>query len=194
MQKMLDKHEMLYNGSGYCDITAYLAMKGFEMDGLNYNDGDIVTVEQNNGEECEMLILKCHTHYATATMLKDSLPSENAIPVISRKKMYIDGGRTGYVFYDRISGFVKELPADSLDEIRKQIASAMGLCIEEIKGKIDAETEKREEHELPAITKMQIKKLTEDLIEAKTELRIFRELYEKERNRGNKADERGYTE
>lgn len=125
---------MLYNGSGYCDITAYLAMKGFEMDRKKYRDGNIVTVKQNNGDECEMLILKCHRDYATATMLKDNMPYENGVALdLNGKNANIDAGRTGYVFYDRISSVEGFLPLQTLDRIREKIAEATGLRIDEIK-------------------------------------------------------------
>lgn len=206
------RNELLKNGSGYTDITAYLAMKNLIGGGAkmmsDYKDGDIVTVEQNYGEEREMLILKCHQDYATATMLKEFEPRENSIPVISRDKMYIDAGRTGYIFYDKITGFVKSLPNETVNEIRGKIAVALGLKMVTLPAKQKEEQEQTHEilrkddiehledmiqeladkvadnpaqEEVTPTDKLNLDKLHTSLIRAAAERDVYKELYEKER-------------
>ena len=199
--KISEKREMMLNGSGYYDFTAYLAIKDIKegvMMGVrsDYADGDIVTVEKNNGYTEEMLLLKCHDGYASATILRDKPPFENAVPVISRQKMYLDAGRLCYVFYDMITGFVKSVSDEDLEKVRQKIAEALGIGtlaipavaeqpkaalrdedIMMLKGVID---------QFAAQMEPIVKKATEmkdSLIMAQAERNVYRELFEKERKK-----------
>ena len=129
--------ELLFNGSGYYDNTAYQAImnasKEVKAMGMrsDYQDGDIVEVMKQNGTVEEFLLLRCHEGYATAAILKERAPSENSVAVISRQKMYLDAGRPCYVFYDVIGQFVKTITESELNRIRKKIGGALGLIIPE---------------------------------------------------------------
>lgn len=197
--KMIENREMMVNGSGYYDFTAYLALKDIkegEIMGVreDYADGDIVTVEKNNGLVEEMLLLKCHDGYASATILREKPPFENAVPVISRQKMYIDAGRLCYAFYDMITGFVKSISDDDLERVRRDIGNALGigsLAIPEAKEpqktpQTAVDTEmigKLDELIVKLANETDVTILREGIIRAEAERDIYRELFEKERKK-----------
>lgn len=125
------------NGSGYYDETAYKAIKntmknptrgGSTMNKGEFLEKDIVTVECTNGAQ-DFLLLKCHEDYATALLLRDKKYKENNIKVIGRSVMYADAGRPAYVYYDKISGYVKTIKDQEFTDIQASIAKAMGLVI-----------------------------------------------------------------
>jgi len=198
-EKMIERREMMTNGSGYYDFTAYLAIKDIQEGVImgvrgDYADGDIVTVEKNNGYTEEMLLLKCHDGYASATILREKEPYENAVPVISRQKMYADAGRLCYVFYDMITGYIKSVPDDELENVRQRIGKALGigtLAVPEsqtehtavlrdedislLKGVVDRLAEQME----PLLKKTQ--EMSNNLIMAQAERNVYKELFEKER-------------
>lgn len=195
--RMIEKREMMMNGSGYYDFTAYLAIKDMtkgEKMGIrgDYADGDIVTVEKQNGYTEEMLLLKCHDGYASATILREKEPFENAVPVISRQKMYLDAGRLCYAFYDMITGFVKSVSDDDLERVRREIGNALGigsLNVPEAKEPqkspqtaLDAEiNDKLNELIVKLANETDVAILREGIIRAEAERDIYRELFEKER-------------
>ena len=126
------------NGSGYYDETAYKAIKntmknptggGYTMNKGEFLEKDIVTVECTNGAQ-DFLLLKCHEDYATALLLRDKKYKENNIKVIGRSVMYADAGRPAYVYYDKISGYVKTIKDQEFTDIQASIAKAMGLVID----------------------------------------------------------------
>ena len=195
-EKMIERREMMTNGSGYYDFTAYLAIKDIQEGVImgvraDYADGDIVTVEKNNGYTEEMLLLKCHDGYASATILREKEPYENGVPVISRQKMYADAGRLCYVFYDMITGFVKAVPDDELEKVRRKIGEALGIGTLVVPAAPQEVTQKSgADEEVMAILDAAIQKMAESadtaelkasLIRAEAERDVYRDLFEKER-------------
>lgn len=94
----------------------------------DFFEKDVVTVECTNGTQ-DFLLLKCHEDYATALLLRDKKCKENNIKVIARSVMYADAGRPAYVYYDKISGYVKTIKDQEFTDIQASIAKAMGLVI-----------------------------------------------------------------
>lgn len=131
------KNDLRKNGSGYYDETAFKAikntMKNQKRGGSTMNKGefyarDIVTVDCANGQQ-DFLLLKCHEDYATALMLREKPYKENSVKVVSKSVMYADAGRVAYVYYDKISGYVKTIKELEFTGIQKMIITAMGLEI-----------------------------------------------------------------
>lgn len=54
---------------------------------------------------------------------------ENSVKVVSKSVMYADAGRVAYVYYDKISGYVKTIKEPEFTGIQKMIITAMGLEI-----------------------------------------------------------------
>ena len=121
---------LFVNGSGYYDPTAGEAIKGMEKEMGNkgdWADGDIVEVMKNNGNTIEMLLIRCHSNYATALALVETPPGENTVDITSRAQMYSDAGKVQYVFYENICDFVKALTDDDFRIVKKAIRKALDL-------------------------------------------------------------------
>ena len=118
------------NGSGYYDPTAGEAIKETERSMVNrgeYSDGDIVDVIKNNGNQIEMVLLRCHSNYASALALTEMEPKDNIIEIMSKVPMYADAGKVQYVFYDNICGFLKALPDDDFILVKEAVRKALDL-------------------------------------------------------------------
>ena len=197
-EQYIERREMMFNGSGYYDPTAYHAITNMQEDlamdaRKGYTDGDIVIAKKHNGETEEMLLLKCHDGYASATILRDKPPLENAVPVISLQTMYMDAGRLCYVFYDTITEYVERLSDEELERVRQKIGEVLGirtLAAQEepkatlrdenimmLKGMMDQLAEKME----PILKRT--KEMSDSLIIAQAERNVYRELFERERGR-----------
>ena len=99
------------------------------MNNGEFFEKDIVTVECTNGTQ-DFLLLKCHEDYATALLLREKKYRENNVKIIGRSIMYADAGRPAYVYYDKISGYVKTIKDQEFTDIQASIAKAMGLVID----------------------------------------------------------------
>lgn len=96
----------------------------------NYLDGDIVTTNNAKFGEDELLLVKCHERYATALRLQENKPKENSVKVVSRTEMWGDTGKLGYIYYDKITGYIKTLPEEELDKVREKIMESIGAAAE----------------------------------------------------------------
>ncbi len=125
----MDK-ELLYNGSGVKDITAYKAILQSggtgNMNNYEINKGEIWEVD-NNGSSRLVVVLACFERYAATVMLQDQLPGSSAVEVRARDIMYADAGRLGWTFYDKMVDFVRALTIEEETELRQAIAAALEL-------------------------------------------------------------------
>lgn len=118
------------NGSGYYDPTAGEAIKEMEKSMKNrgeYEDGDIVEVIRNSGTQYEMVLLKCHKEYATALMLTESEPAENAVNILSMTPMYTDAGKVQYIYYKNICRFVRATSDSEYEALKEAVRRALNL-------------------------------------------------------------------
>lgn len=126
----MDK-ELLYNGSGVKDITAYKAILQSggtgNMNNYEINKGEIWEVEGNGYGTKLVVVLCCYEKYAATVMLQDQEPGSNAVPVRARDIMYADAGRLGWTFYDKMVDFVRTLSAEEDRELRQAIGEALDL-------------------------------------------------------------------
>lgn len=126
----MDK-ELLYNKSGIKDVTAYKAILRSgggttNMNNYEINKGEIWEVD-NNGSTRLVVVLACFERYAATVMLQDTEPGSNAVAIKARDLMYADAGRLGYVFYDKMVDFVRELNHEELAYLRQAINDALSL-------------------------------------------------------------------
>lgn len=121
---------LMKNGSGYNDPTAYNAIKDTE--GIHENnegkhtDGEIVKIMKPSGFEESVILLRCHESYASSTFLRGVPPAENFYKVADG---YIDAGRCGYIFYDTITEKTGHLTESELYDVRQFIAQTIGAEI-----------------------------------------------------------------
>lgn len=122
------------NGSGYYDETAYKAIKnvsknqiggGTTMNG-NFVEKDIVEVECTNAVR-QFLLLACHDSYASALLLNDNEPRENAVEVTSRTVMYTDAGKLSYVYYDKVISYIKSVTDAEFTMIKQAVADTLKI-------------------------------------------------------------------
>ena len=172
----MDK-ELLYNGSGVKDITAYKAILQSggtgNMNNYEINKGEIWEVD-NNGSTRLVVVLACFERYAATVMLQEQLPGSNAVEVRARDIMYADAGRLGYMFYDKMVDFVRTLSDTEYQELRQGIATALGL--QGIKGEVAASAIQVYENATAAAeanleaARQEITILREDLAKAQEEI------------------------
>lgn len=159
------------NGSGYYDPTAGEAIKETEKEMGNrgeWADGDIVEVQKNNGNQVEMVLIRCHSNYATALALMETPPRENTVAITSRAQMYSDAGKVQYVFYENICNFVKALSDDDFLIVKKAVRKALDL----------EEWQQLEEADWRLKTVMKERDETfNNLIKTEAQLELMKELY-----------------
>lgn len=137
-----------YNNEGYLDMTAYLAMQGGHME---YHKGDIVVIETNNGDEREMVLLSCHSEYATSVMLMDDV-QENDHKVLGATYIkHTDVGRLTTTFYSRIVRYCKTMGDTEFDKLLAHVGKVLGTDIdtEPIIKEVPVETIKEVVKEVP---------------------------------------------
>lgn len=121
---------LMKNGSGYNDPTAFKAIKDTEGTHENnegkHSDGEIVKIMKPSGFEESVILLRCHESYASSTFLRGVPPAENFYKVANG---YIDAGRCGYIFYDTITEKTGRLTEKELYNVRQIIAQTIGAEI-----------------------------------------------------------------
>lgn len=130
-------NDIRYNGSGYYDETAFKAMKNINRGGTHnmsdnnttYKIGEIWEMEMMNGITKEVVLLQCFDNYATTLTLTDSEPKQNAMSIKSLSLKYVDCGRLGYCFYDKLTQFVRAVSDDELAKLKENIAKALNLIV-----------------------------------------------------------------
>lgn len=142
----MDK-ELLYNASGAKDETAYKAIINVmkeerAMGVMGANKGEVWEVVNGQGIR-SVVLLQCFEDYAATIMLQDFEPKENSVTVRARGIMYADAGRPGYIFYDKLVNFVRDLTETEFTTLKKAVNEAL-----ELPGETQGEIEKlREELE-----------------------------------------------
>ena len=117
------------NGEGYCDKTAYAAMKNVmkEEETVEVKRGEIWEVDQSNGLVKEVLCIQPFSGYFEHIMLTDKKPGENSVIIRSREMMYSDVGRVSYSLTSRAASYIRTVPEDEMAEILKKIACALNI-------------------------------------------------------------------
>ena len=178
----MDK-ELLYNGSGVKDITAYKAILQSggtgNMNNYEINKGEIWEVD-NNGSIRLVVVLACFERYAATVMLQDQLPGSSAVEVRARDIMYADAGRLGWTFYDKMVDFVRALMTEEEAELRQAIAAALEL--RQVEQGVAVSAIQAYENQA-AIAEAEVKNLQQQLKEktaeaASKEAEIYKGLYE----------------
>ncbi len=168
------RNELLYNQSGAKDETAYGAIVKTLKEGgeMGVNEGEVWEVMSGTNTRV-VVVLKCFEDYATTVMLQDYEPKENGVAIRVRDIMYADAGRLGYIFYDKVINFVRELTDEEHQELMQAIGDALGL-----------QTQETEE------LQFEIKKLREDLEEAYDNMEANARLVEEAEDRATEAENR----
>lgn len=124
---MIDK-ELLRNGSGYVDPTAYAALtevqKGENMDNKT---GEIWEVTDNKGYVKECIIIADHGSCSTILRLFDEDNGYNDIQVNCRGIKYTDSRKLQYCFDSACTGFIRKLSEQEFETIKTKVAASIGI-------------------------------------------------------------------
>lgn len=165
-------NEMLRNGSGYVDMTAYNGM-------THANPGEIWT--QGDRDDDYWVLLAVNSHVCTGLKLTNR-DCDGSIPVTCREVMFTNPAMLGYLFHNRLGCYVKTLPKKEFEAVQKAVADALGfaavmdkdkeaLCRESVKLKEYHDYLKQKLKEVNAELEAQ-KKVNESLNDSVAELQL----------------------
>ena len=178
----MDK-ELLRNGSGYVDFTAYSAIKNIERENgkMEYKRGEIFEYIVNGYEKRKALVVSANfrstSRYISVIVLADEIKGENMVPVVCGGQMYADCGMVCFCTNERLGNYLRSASAMEMEQVDEGIARCLG-----IEQKTITETvEKVVEVPAPVATAEQetpVEFFFEELIQAKAEANVYKNLYE----------------
>ena len=128
----MDK-ELLRNGSGYVDWTAYKAMQNV-MEGENkveFNRGEIFEYETAKYEIKKALIVsadfRANGRYLSIIVLSEEVKGENMVPIVCEGMMYADCGMVSFASNDRLGNFIKKATDAEMTQIDDGIIRCLGI-------------------------------------------------------------------
>ena len=154
--------ELLRNGSGYVDYTAYSAMTNCMKGNKNMRTGEIWETEKAGGVGYAVVIAD-HGNFTTSMYLFDQTINDKAIEIKADQIMHGDPRKLSYVHSDKLTRFVRKLTDDEFQKILVKVGEALGLSYKERKE--------------PEIMEKPDNSLEIQLLTAEKE--VYKELYEK---------------
>lgn len=126
--------ELLRNGSGYVDYTAYKALSNYErtekemLAKINNEsrNGEIWKVSTSSRTEKEILIIQDRGNYVVGLVLNDNF-FIGAITIRSIAEKYTDPGKVSYYFDDRLETYVKTITSSEYEKVMDVVSDALGL-------------------------------------------------------------------
>lgn len=117
--------ELLRNGSGYVDLTAYKAIKKAD-GGVNMNKGEIWEIK--HGRSYRMaVVLAVHEKVCNVLVLNDEMYGENDFEVVAKGVKYTDPCMISYAFNDNFVGFVKCMKDHEFETLLDVIRGELGF-------------------------------------------------------------------
>lgn len=170
--------EILRNGSGYVDPTAYKAIKKYqEGEEMEYKRGDIIWYETYGGKFKQALIVSAdyrkNNLYQSIICLTEEPKTEDSVPIVCGGMMYVDCGMVSFAPLDRINDYIRTASAEEMAQVDAILAKNLGIERIEKAAKTQADTVAIVE------TKFELAKVSEELTTAKAEASIYKDLYEK---------------
>jgi hypothetical protein len=177
-------YEILRNGSGYVDPTAYKAIKKYqEGEEMEYKRGDIVWYETYGGKFKQALIVsgdyRRNNMYQSIICLTEEPKTEDSVPIVCGGMMYVDCGMVSFAPLDRINDYIRTASAEEMAQVDAILAKNLG--IEQKKLELpDGKVAKTQADTVAIVeTKLNYAKANEELMQAKAEAGIYKDLYEK---------------
>lgn len=170
-------NELLRNGSGYVDYTAYKALKNCakgESD-MAFNRGEIFEYEMVNRNEVKKALVvsadfRRNERHISIIVLNDEPKGQVNVPIVCQGKMYADCGMVSFATNDRLGDFIRKATETEMAQIDEGIAKCLG-----IEQKTVVETIKKE---VPVPAPTVPKSVFEELAITKAEANIYKNLYE----------------
>lgn len=117
-------NELLRNGSGYVDPTAYKALK--KIRGANMKRGEIWEVAFPY-ENKLMVVIEEQERFCNVLMLTDEKKHETDVEVIARGKMYTNPAMISYKFNDTFLNFVRRMKDDEFAELMHEVNARFSM-------------------------------------------------------------------
>lgn len=172
------KDNLYRNAERYYDPTAGAALNKVEREKrMDWKPGDIVTASRDTAEK-KFIVLANDGYVLTGTVL---LTREyySFVPIVCGGKMYANPYRLEYLNMNNYDLSLVRVATDAeMDALRAAIAKVLLLPTPTEA----ADEEEAEDHDSIMITAEEIDMMqnqAKELIEAQTEARVFRDLYEK---------------
>ena len=124
-----EKNDILRNGSGYCDYTAYAAIMNYGKGEkkMEIKAGEIYEVKRNDGSFMTAIIIAVHEYTSNILFLCDT-ESEGAVKVICKGEKYTDISKLQYIYNDKIRTFVRKLKDEEFAEILEKVRESLGIA------------------------------------------------------------------
>lgn len=174
-------YDLLRNGAGYVDLTAYHAIKNYqkEKETMEYKRGEIFEYNANGNDGRKALVVSADFRsagrYLSVIVLSDEIKGENMIPVVCGGQMYADCGMVSFATNERLGSYIRTASAKEMQQIDEGICRCLGLE----QKTVEVPIEKVVEVPAPVAYESSSELLSEDLATAKAEAKVYKELYEK---------------
>ena len=176
--------DLLRNGSGYVDYTAYQALTNIEKKiereekQMEFNRGEIFSYTMNGGDRRKALVIsadfRAKDRYISIIVLTEE-PKPNSVPITTLTGiMYADCGMVSFATNDRLGNFLQSVNETEMKDLEEGIMYCLGIEREEKVVEVPAKAETGIVM-YEAITENA--KLLESLATAKAEANVYKELY-----------------
>lgn len=171
-------YEILRNGSGYADPTAYKAIQNYQRGEviLELKRGEIYEYEMPNGKEIKHALIVSgdfRNDYGclNVIVLTDEEKTDGFyVPIVCGGMMYADCCMVSFALRSRIGNYVRT----ATDKEMAQIDAGIAKCLDIEQKTVEVPVEKIVEVPAP----VQYSDNTEELMKAKAEASIYKNLYE----------------
>lgn len=115
----MDKVDMLHNGSGYLDETAYKAYQGMRKPG---------EVWVRNTDKKQVLVLAVHRQFCTVLPLSDHQGAHgDKIPVNGSCTQYAHPGKIMYMYHDLFGPYVRKMAYKDFMGVLDAVGAALAI-------------------------------------------------------------------
>lgn len=126
-------YDIMRNGSGYIDPTAYKAIKNLIKgeETMEMKRGEIFEYNMQNGERKYAIVISSDARKSdkilSMILLSDEPKGRISAAVVCKKQMYADCGMVSYGYSDRFGNYVRTATDDEMDNLEAGILEALGM-------------------------------------------------------------------
>lgn len=182
--------ELLRNGSGYIDYTAYRAIKNIKEseNKMGFRRGEIFEYEMKDRSENAIALVvsadfRANDRFLSVIVLKDEPKGKVNVPIRCNAMMYADCGMVAFADSDRMLNFIRIATEEEMQQIDEGIAKCLGIeqQVSIVESEAVPETPKKtgfeEFKEIYLKTSEKVQQM-EDIATAKAEANVYKNLYE----------------
>jgi len=176
-------NDLLKNGSGYVDLTAYLAMKNYGIGDkdMEFKKGEIFEYETANGNFRLALIVsadfRCSDRLLNGILLTEEPKGSVNVPINCRGIMYADCGMVSICADSKLGNYIRSITKEEQAAIDEGLAKCLGLESMVIEKEVIKEIVKEVPTESNATDSVS-SDVTAEIAQLKAEAKIYKDLYE----------------